>query len=79
MATSLGSYLDKTVGQATVTPAIWTGPYAHTTVMTLGQRQNTLRTMAQDLLRDAARWQAEATRLEDEAAKDAAKQPAGGH
>jgi hypothetical protein len=82
LASSLGSYLDKTVGQATANPPIWTGPYAQSTTMTLAQRQNTLRTMAGDLLQDAARWHAEATRLDDEATKDAAhaaKNPSGAH
>ncbi|SEG94049.1 hypothetical protein SAMN05216223_12924 [Actinacidiphila yanglinensis] len=78
IAGALGPYLDKTVGQATASPPIWTGPYATATTQTLTARQRSLGTMARDLLADVARWEAEAGRLEDEAVKGAAKQRAGG-
>lgn len=79
MAKALGSLLDTTVTQAAASPPIWAGPYAQTTTKTLAERQSSLHTMADDLLRDAARWQTEAGRLEDEAAKAGAKKTAGGH
>src|SRR5689334_7973188 len=79
VAKALGSYLEKPVGQANSNPPIWTGPYARTTTQHLTQRQITLRTMADDLLSDAARWQAEARRIDGDAAKAAAKKPAGSH
>lgn len=79
IAKALGSYLEKPVGQANSNPPIWTGPYAQATTVRLTQQQITLRTMADDLLADAARWQAEATRIDGDAAKAAAKKPAGSH
>ncbi|WP_405777275.1 hypothetical protein [Streptomyces sp. NBC_00859] len=79
LAGALGPYLDKTVNQATASPPIWNGPYAETTTLTLGQRQSHLRDMAGDLLKDVARWESEASRIEDEATKQAAKKPGGHH
>ncbi|WP_335970294.1 MULTISPECIES: hypothetical protein [Streptomycetaceae] len=79
MAGTLGTFLDTTVNQATANPPIWAGPYAETTTSTLAERRNRLRVMADDLIRDSVRWTSEASRLEDEAAKDGAKKPAGSH
>ncbi|HEY3479341.1 MAG TPA: hypothetical protein VGL02_10640 [Streptomyces sp.] len=74
IAAALGPYLDKTVGQATASPSIWTGPYATATTQMLVGHRGSLGTMASDLLADVTRWEAEANRLEDEATKDAAQQ-----
>ncbi|WP_328465659.1 hypothetical protein [Streptomyces sp. NBC_00448] len=79
MAGSLAALLDTTVTQATANPPIWAGAYAQTTTGTLVDRRSSLRAMAEDLLRDAARWQTEAGRLDDEAATDTAKKAAGDH
>lgn len=78
LASSLGDYLTTTVKQATADPPVWQGPYAQQTTADLTGRHRTLGTMAADLLADAKRWVFEAERLEDEAAKDGAKAPAGG-
>ena len=73
IAGALGPYLDKAVNRATANPSIWTGPYATATTRMLAGHRSSLGTMASDLLADAARWEAEANRLEDEALKDAAQ------
>ncbi|WP_328538085.1 hypothetical protein [Streptomyces sp. NBC_00344] len=79
LAGALGPYLDQTVNQATAAPPIWAGPYAESTTVTLAQRQRYLRDMADDLLKDVARWESEAGRIENEATKQAAKKPGGQH
>lgn len=78
IAGALGPYLDGAVTRAMASPPIWLGPYAQATTQTLLQRQKTFRQMASDLLSDAARREAEARRLEDEAARAAAASRAGG-
>ncbi len=75
IAGGLGPYLDKAAGEAT--PDIWTGPYAEATTAMLGARKTSLHTMASDLTADAARWEAHARSLDDQAA-DKQKKP-GGH
>ncbi|MEV8569502.1 hypothetical protein AB0436_28625 [Streptomyces sp. NPDC051322] len=79
LAGALGPYLDKTLKQATASPPIWAGPYAESTTLTLGKRKGHLHDMAGDLLRDAARWESEAARIDDEATKQAAQKPGGQH
>ncbi len=68
LAGSLGEYLDSAVTKASGDdPSIWTGPYSEEATGHLQGQQSTLRTMAQNLVADASRWDNEAGQMDDEA------------
>jgi prophage DNA circulation protein len=67
IAGSLGPYLDAAVATATA-EKLWQGPFAQQSTARLQAERGKLRAMAQDLVASAHAWQAEAQRLEDDAA-----------
>jgi hypothetical protein len=64
VAGSLGTCLDGDVRTAR-SAGLWSGTYARDTTAALTEHRDSLRRMAEDLLRDTASWLGEAQRLED--------------
>ncbi|MFF4220638.1 hypothetical protein [Streptomyces nondiastaticus] len=71
LAQRLGPYLDSPAKQAQQSePAIWKGPYATSATAQISDRQGKLNRMASALMSDAGRWEAEARRLDEQAADE---------
>ncbi|MCQ8769203.1 hypothetical protein [Streptomyces telluris] len=79
LAKRLGPYLDSSAKQAQQSaPAIWKGPYATSATAQISDRKGKLNRMADALMNDAARWEAEARRLDEQAAGEDKKNKGGG-
>ncbi|MGK5730644.1 hypothetical protein [Streptomyces sp. URMC 124] len=79
MAQKLGPYLDSSAKQAQQSaPAIWKGPYATSATAQISDRKSKLNQMASALMSDAGRWEAEARRLDEQAADEEKKNDKGG-